>query len=58
MQDARPSNVTGCGVRDDQAGLQQTETANNWASQQDSTMYRHSCATFRYLQFHKSKLGS
>lgn len=38
MQDARPSNVTECGVRGNQAGLRQTESANNWANQQDSTM--------------------
>lgn len=31
MQDARPSNVTACGARGDQAGLQQTKTADNWA---------------------------
>jgi len=47
-----------CGVKGDQAGLQQTETATNSASQQDSTMCRHNCATFRYLrtlQIRKSK---
>jgi len=38
MQDARPSNATECGVKADQFGLQQTETANNCASQQESTM--------------------
>jgi hypothetical protein len=61
MQDVRPSNAAECGVKGDQAGLQQTETATNSASQQDSTTCRHNCATFRYLrtlQIRKSKRGS
>lgn len=41
LQDARPSTATECGVKGDQAGLQQTDTATTYASkQQDSTMYR------------------